>query len=206
MYSYIFIILGLFCYGSAFCQVDYSLYLKKTNQAPIQNNYQYDSLILKNDFQIRFSKNDTSMFVNLITKDTVFSILESDISSGLKKLGGLCADFDNAFFWGISMGNDIYGRVYKKTNKSSYSKEYIFISKYNLKNRSVILLADPNYISNVNTLYVYGNYNFLEYYLSKPILPLNLKYLRIIQFKGNKIQLRDIKNNKFYTLTLKEKK
>ena len=80
-----------------------------------------------------------------------------------------------------------------------------FICKYNFKNRRVILLADPNYISNVNTLYVYGNYNFLEYYLSKPILPLNLKYLRIIQFKGNKIQLRDIKNNKFYTLTLKEK-
>ncbi len=207
MKSIVLVLLIFFCKISI-CQLSFINYLAIHNQHQISNNYANDSICLKNNYKINFSKDDTSVYVNLVSNDTIFPFVIRDSNSDLKSLGRLYADFDSAFFWGwvYSIGGEIIGQIIPKNRlgfRKEAQKEFIYIDL----NKKYLLLADPDYTGMIDTLIVYNvSQNCLEYYkLNKPLIPKSLKYIKLITYEFNKILIKNIiSKNKYFCYKIKK--
>ncbi|TCJ15159.1 hypothetical protein EPD60_07670 [Flaviaesturariibacter flavus] len=186
---------------SAKCQGNsFDRYLQHKGQKPIMNNYNRFTITLKNNCSIGFSKDDTLQYTNLITKDTIYPLISEEIGSGLKSLGGLFADFDSSFIWGIAMGDNIYGKIYQKFRPANVSGEFILISIYKNANQQYALMADPNYDVSVKKFFIYTGKKLKKYSLNNGIHSSRIKYLQIASLGHDKPKLIDSKTKIVYWL------
>jgi len=186
--------------SSIFAQdVKYRDYLNRNNLSIADKDITViDSTNLLNHCKIKFSQNKSLVFADLITKDSIVPIWSADLDNTPHRwLGGLCADFDSCFFWGNKISGNIYGKIfYKDYPYFRLDNFYIYVDR-NIE-QSILILADPNYEDNIQSLFVFNvkNNTFIFYILKKEISPEDLKYIKYVNITGDTITLKNIDNNK----------
>ena len=182
--------------------VRYENYLKRNHLSVLSTDITgLDSINLLNSCEIKFSSNDSLMFVDLITKDTVVPVLNVELYYGSRGLGWLQADFDNCFFWGWRLSNNTYGRIFYKTYPYFRIKgDFIYIDA-NIK-QSVLVLTDPNCEEDCfKTIFVFNakTGKFTTYLLKKELPTTWIDWdIKFVNIAGNTITLKDVVNNEVY--------
>ena len=173
----------------------YEDYLKKNNLIVADTNIIYrDSINLLGQCKIRFSQNDSLIFADLITNDSIVQISVADLNNNPGRwIGRLYADFDSCFFWGVKISNNIHGNIIYKTHPCpwyKYDKYFIYIDDD--ATRGLLLLTD----SEESVLVFNANNNtFTSYALQKEIFAEDLRYIRFVNIIGDTIILKNIDNN-----------
>ena len=180
--------------------VRYEAYLKKNHLAvPSTDATIVDGYDLLDSCKIKFSSNESLIYADMITKDTIVRVSEADFGNP-KLLGSLYADFDNCFFWGCEIDHGLYGNIIYKSNPYfRIDKLFVYVDA-NIKH-SVLILADANCEGGCpKTTFVFNakTGRFTTYLLKKEIPQGQFKYIRFVSIAGNTITLKDIITNELF--------
>jgi hypothetical protein len=183
----------MFFLGKSHSQDLYKNFLKKYKQSDLSETDLFEPINLKHGFVVKYSQDGTMMYANLISSNSVATFFKSEKGTGIRKIGGLCADFDSCFFWWHKLAENLIGKIYFKVAHFETPESYVFMDK-NIKT-NYLLLADINTIYETNIkgiLFNVINKSAISFKLDQSIKYPDLKYLRLKDVDTSKITIYNI--------------
>jgi len=190
----LFILMCLIKFNLSFCQISYTNYLIKHKQIDLSKEDLFEPQTLLGGQVIMYSRDDSSIYVNLVGSTIIKNFYHTDGSAGKKKVGGVCADFANSFFFGHYESENLIGRLYQKKNPLVKSTVLGFIDKSIPKQKLLVFDLGKFAIGKVELKLIDVSKNKFQFFELSNFEINDLRFLRIKSFTDTSIELKDVRN------------